>query len=334
MKIAIVKLSAIGDIVHAMVILQFIKNNNINIEIDWIVEESYKELLEFHPDINQLHLVNIKKAKKQKSIPLLLKELKKLRMLKKYDLVIDMQGLIKSALVSKIIPSDVTLGFNKNSLRESLASIFYNQTFSFDYASNIIDRHVAIISFGLQLNVSRSSLLKKLPILYSSKVYFFKEISINRKNILIFPGASFQSKCYPVEKYAEVANQIDSNFIIIWGNENEKLMANNIKCLSPKVKVCNLLSLDSIISLVGQMDLLIGSDSGPSHIAWALNIPSIILFGPTPGYRNCHQTEINKVIESDTKVNPHKINKNDYSIKNINANDIVKMARNLLNYIK
>ena len=59
MKIAIVKLSALGDIIHAMVVLQFIKNYNQNIEVDWIVEESYRELLNFHPDINKVHKVNI-----------------------------------------------------------------------------------------------------------------------------------------------------------------------------------------------------------------------------------------------------------------------------------
>ena len=91
MKIAIVKLSALGDIVHAMVVLQFIKNHYPKIEIDWVVEENFKELLEFHPEINKVHVVNIKKAKKKKSIYLLFIELRKVRKFGKYDLVIDMQ---------------------------------------------------------------------------------------------------------------------------------------------------------------------------------------------------------------------------------------------------
>ena len=65
MKIAIVKLSALGDIIHAMVILQFIKRYNRSIEIDWIVEERYKELLKSNPDINKVLVINIKKAKAQ-----------------------------------------------------------------------------------------------------------------------------------------------------------------------------------------------------------------------------------------------------------------------------
>ena len=73
MKIAIVKLSALGDIIHAMVVLQFIKKNIPEIEIDWVVEENFKDLLQFNPDINKIHVVNIKKAKHKKSSFLLIK---------------------------------------------------------------------------------------------------------------------------------------------------------------------------------------------------------------------------------------------------------------------
>ena len=85
-----------------------------------------------------------------------------------------------------------------------------------------------------------------------------------------------------------------------------------------------------MISVIGQIDLVIGPDTGPTHIAWALNVPSITLFGPTPGYRNTYITNINKIIESDSKVNPRKINKNDDSIKNIKISDISKLAQELL----
>ena len=131
MKIAIVKLSALGDIVHAMIVLQFIKKYNQEIEVDWVVEENYKELLEYHPDINKVHVINIKKAKNKKSLFLFLTELRRVRLFGPYDFVIDMQGLIKSALIARIIPSKLTVGFDKKSLRESLAAIFYNKKFCY-----------------------------------------------------------------------------------------------------------------------------------------------------------------------------------------------------------
>jgi heptosyltransferase-1 len=79
-----------------------------------------------------------------------------------------------------------------------------------------------------------------------------------------------------------------------------------------------------------QTDLVIGGDTGPTHIAWALNIPSITLFGSTPGYRNTYATSINQILESKSKVDSYKIDKNDFSIKTIKVNDIVKMAKELI----
>mgnify|MGYP001471015282 CR=1 FL=1 len=125
MKIAIVRLSALGDIVHSMVILQFIKKNCPDVVIDWVIEKRFQGILANNPHINQIHQVSLSSTKESKSLFLFWNELRKIRKLGKYDLVIDMQGLIKSALVARMIPSDITLGFDKESLRERLAVIFY-----------------------------------------------------------------------------------------------------------------------------------------------------------------------------------------------------------------
>ena len=330
MKIAIIKLSALGDIVHAMVVLQYIKNINAKIEIDWIVEENYKDLLESNLDINKVHVINIKKAKQKKSFTLLYKEIKKTQNLGYYDCVIDMQGLIKSALIARLIPSKLTIGFDRLSAREGLASIFYNQTFNYSYSKNIIMRNLALTKFALKDFDFHSDIQNKIPFLFSSKKYSFGEICKVKDNILLIPGASFQAKCYPIDKFIELINKIDANFLIIWGDEAEKKLAKQIFNSSPKVNIMEKLSLDSLKSLISQVDLVIGSDTGPTHMAWALNVPSISLFGPTPGQRNTLITNINKIIESETSVNPNKINKSDYSIKNIKVSDVAEIAKDLL----
>ena len=330
MKIAIVKLSALGDIVHAMVALQFIKKNHPNAIIDWIVEKSFKEILANNPDINQIYTVSIKKAKQQKSFKLLFKELKKLRKLQRYDVVIDAQGLIKSAIVSRLIPSDITFGFDKESLRESFAAKFYTDTCKIDYSENIIKRNAFVMASALNFNILNDDILNKKPFLYSSCKSKFSELSKDKPNVLLILGASFESKIYPIEKYAELAKQIDANFIVLWGNESEKKMANQIQKLSPTVKITDELTLDELKTFIAQMDLVIGGDTGPTHIAWALNIASITLFGSTPGYRNTYTTDINRIIESNSKVDPYKINKNDFSIKDIKVSDIVKITKELL----
>ena len=206
MKIAIVKLSALGDIVHAMVVLQFIKKYNQKIEIDWIVEESYKGLLEFNPNISKVHVVNIKKIKKKKSFYLLFNELRRLRNFGPYDVVFDMQGLIKSAIISRFIPSETTIGFDKFSIRERVASIFYNKTFNFDYDKNIIERNFELIKFALDFPFKTEEIGKKLPFLHSNHKYLNARLSNIKKNIILIPEASFLSKRYRVKSFVELIN--------------------------------------------------------------------------------------------------------------------------------
>ena len=191
-----------------------------------------------------------------------------------------------------------------------------------------------IIFFGgliyLKIPQKVNNILNKLSFLYSSKDYFFKVLSKRLPNIILVLGASYSSKCYPINKYAEISKLINANFIAVWGNEIEKQLANKLIEISPCVQMSNKLSIDALISLVQNANLVIGSDTGPTHMAWALNIPSITLFGPTPGYRNTLVTKINRIIESESEVNPYKINKKDFSINSIKVSDIVEISKHLL----
>jgi heptosyltransferase I len=330
MRIAIVKISALGDIIHAMVALQFIKSFDKAVSIDWIVDEAYKELLDHCPDINQVHIIKLKECKKKKSLVLLLNELKKVRKLGPYDLVIDMQGLIKSAIVSKLIPAHKTIGFDKESIRERFASVFYTDKFNYEYTKNVIERNVALIEFALNMSISKLQIQQKAPFLFPRSLKLVNNLSTFKKNIILIPGASHISKCYPPSNFAELTALFDANFLVIWGNKEEKIMANKIKELSNNVNVCNQLQLEDLMLLISKVDLVIGSDTGPTHMAWAMNIPSITLFGPTPGYRNTHKTQINRIIESDSTVDPKKIDKNDKSIQSIKVQDILKLIDELL----
>jgi heptosyltransferase-1 len=155
-------------------------------------------------------------------------------------------------------------------------------------------------------------------------------ISDNKANIALILGASFKSKIYPVEQYAQITQELDANFIVLWGNESEKNMAQQLQKIAPAVQVADKLTLDELKAFIAQMDLVIGGDTGPTHMAWALNVPSIALFGSTPGYRNTYTTNINHILESESKVDPYKIDKNDFSIKTIKVSDIVKITKKLL----
>jgi len=329
MKIAIVKLSALGDIIHAMVVLQFIKQKYSNSTIDWIVDDCFKDILSNNPDINQIIPLKIKEAKKQKSPKLLLKELNKLRKLSKYDLVIDMQGLIKSAIITKLISAKTRVGFDKNSTREKLASLFYNQKININYGENIINRNICLVEKSLKMDINSLQIDSKKSFLFSKK-YNFDELNHTKKNIVLVLGASFSSKVYPIESYSKIVEKIDANFIVIWGSENELNMAKKLQQLQPKITICNKLSLDELKSLISQVELLVGGDTGPSHIAWALSVKAIVLFGATPSWRNAWADKNNILLNSGENIDIYKINKTSGAIKNIDNDVVIKNIKKLI----
>jgi heptosyltransferase I len=327
-KVLIVRLSALGDIVNSAVVVQFIKELYPDITLEWICEETYAPLLKECSGIDNVHTINLKAIKKTKSLSLLKTTLKKLRSLGEYDLIIDMQGLIKSALVARVIGKK-THGFNKNSSRESLSALFYKQASTISYEEGVVKRNATVISDALHFTITEAMILHKHPIF---KTHDRPLVSHEQKNVAFVIGASWDSKIYPAELVLEVCKNINASCHIIWGSPSEFERASWIASQTPNATLAPELSLEELISFISQMDLLIGNDTGPTHIAWAQNIPSITLFGPTTE-RMIQQTPINIALKSPSDVNIFKINKNDFSIQEIAPQEIIARAKELIDGI-
>ena len=201
MKIALIRLSALGDIVHTMLALQFIKKQYPHYIIDWIVEEKFKDVLENNPDIAEIKTINLTQVKEKKSLFALIKELKKVRKFGVYDLVIDAQGLIKSAIIGKILDAKIFCGFDKKSIREKLASYFYQHKVTIAYDENIISRNIAVICNPLNIKVIHDDILAKKPFLFYAD-YF---LPIKQNYIIFIVSSTWESKNYPQEKFVEIA---------------------------------------------------------------------------------------------------------------------------------
>jgi heptosyltransferase-1 len=330
MKIAIVKLSALGDIVHAMVALQFIKAHLPAMQIDWIIEERFAEVLKNNPDIDHILTVNLKSLKTNKIA--IFQQIKAVRGYAQnhYDLVIDAQGLIKSAVIAKLLGKRIA-GFDADSIREKAASWFYDVKLACPYDTNAIVRNAFVLSSPLGINITPEQILNKKPFL------FFKNedpqidgfLRKDRKNVVLVIGSSWDSKNYPAPKFVKIASGLQQNCLVVWGSEQEKEKADWMATQSGTIQVMPRLDLNSLKALIAKADLLIGNDTGPTHMAWALNRPSITIFGPTP-VRMAYQTNINKVVKSASIVNPLKLNRLDNSIQEIDENEIIELAKALL----
>ncbi len=321
-----------GDIIHAMVALEFIRRYFPNSQVDWIVEEVFAPILEDNPDISNVLKLNIKSIKDNKLEFFV--QMKKIKSYAKngYDIVIDAQGLVKSAIVSKVLSSKNIWGFDENSIREKFACKFYHKFVNIPYEANTIDRNAKMLSFPFGFRILKSQIIEKKPFLFfnlnSIPESTFSHLHQNRKNIVFVIGSTWESRNYPKEKFARISNILRENVLIIWGNREEKDKAKWIEKNSIYAKAMPQLDINSLKALISKVDLVIGNDTGPTHIAWGLNIPSITIFGPTPVNR-IYITEINKAIKSDSIVNPQKLDKNDFSIRDIDEKEIVKMAKTL-----
>ena len=317
LKIAIVKLSALGDIVHAAIVLQFIKKHCPNAHITWLVDARFASLLKDHPLIDELVVLPLKQSFKQ--------SYKILKTLGKFDKVIDLQGLFKSAVVAKIIGKQ-TYGFSRESVKEKIAARLYRHKFKIDYNENIIIRNLALVAFALNFSFEASEILEKVPCFEASEIY---KNESGKKRVLIAAFASEESKIY--NKFKDVIRLLEEcEIYLCYGSESEKVRAEAI-ISGTSAKLLEKLSIKEMISFIASCDLVIGNDSGLTHLAWAMNRPSITLFGNRPSHRNAYITDKNLVIDMGKQIDARGIDKNDFCIREIFPETVANFAKRLLN---
>ncbi len=324
LKIAIVRLSALGDIVNTAVALQIIHNAYPNAQIDWIVEEAFAPLLQDHPSLRSVISIPLKRIKKEKNLSLLYATVQQLRALSPYDTIIDTQGLLKSGLVTYFLKGHKH-GFDTSSIRERAATWFYHTTSSIPYEQNVITRNVQVIAEALNIPFDLQQIRNKHPIFPLQS----RPECLGEKTIACVIGASWPSKCYPKEHFSAVCSALPYPSLLIWGSDAERRDAEWIAQHTESAYLAPKMTLRELMNCIGHCVLTIGNDTGPTHMAWAMNRPSITLFGPT-NERMIFSTPINIGIKSPSKVNILKINRHDFSIQQISPSLVIQKAKELL----
>ena len=319
-NIAVIKLSALGDIVHAATVLQFIKKHLPQAKITWFADAKFSEILLLCPQISRVVSLPLKNGEYKKSLELIASAKQEV----KFDYVIDLQGLLKSATVAKLLGKN-SYGFDKFSVKEPLAALFYGHKFNCDYTQNIILRNLSLTAFALGFSFSEDEILAKQPCFSAQQSKF----ESSKKKILIAPFASEPSKIY--DKFSDVVALLDDSqneiFVCFNGEREEKEALNLIK--NSNAKPLNL-SLKELVSFISSCDLVIGNDSGVTHIAWAQNRPSITLFGNRPAERNAYATPVNLTLDAGKKIDARKIDKSDFCVRDIAPQAIANAAKRLL----
>ncbi|GAA6936627.1 lipopolysaccharide heptosyltransferase I [Helicobacter pylori] len=332
MKIAIVRLSALGDIIVSAVFLVLIKERFANAQIEWFVDERFGAILEHSPYIDKLHPIALKSTLTTFNPLKIFKLFKSLRAYE-YDIVIDMQGLIKSALITQMLKAPKKVGFDYASAREGLSAFFYSQKVSIAYNEPVLKRNFTLLFHAL--NLPQKEISESLN--SRSKVFSYQDspkidalnLNENKLKILFVLETSKINKTYPIERFKELALALENfQICLLWHASEDKATA-LYGALKNQCDVLLLpkLTLNEVKALLFKMDLIIGGDTGITHLAWALQKPSITLYGNTPMERFKLESPINVSLTGNSNANYHK---KDFSIQNIEPKKIKECVLNIL----
>ncbi|WP_231171580.1 lipopolysaccharide heptosyltransferase I [Helicobacter pylori] len=332
MKIAIVRLSALGDIIVSAVFLALIKERFTNAQIEWFVDERFGAILEHSPYIDKLHPIALKSTLTTFNPLKIFKFFKSLRAYE-YDIVIDMQGLIKSALITQMLKAPKKVGFDYASAREGLSAFFYSQKVSIAYNEPVLKRNFTLLFHAL--NLPKKEISESLS--SRSKVFSYQDspkidalsLNKNKPKILFVLETSKINKTYPIERFKELALALENfQICLLWHASEDKATA-LYGALKNQCDVLLLpkLTLNEVKALLFKMDLIIGGDTGITHLAWALQKPSITLYGNTPMERFKLESPINVSLTGNSNANYHK---KDFSIQNIEPKKIKECVLNIL----
>lgn len=331
MKIAIVRLSSLGDVIFCMAALQLIRRRLPDSSITWFADSKFADILDHQKDLARVVKIDLKGLKKSFSFRKLAQEYRQVADSGPFDLVIDMHGMLKSALVARMVGKK-TAGFARDSVKERLATFCYDRTVSLPLEMNTVLRYATLAAQALGIVFQESELLEKDPFLFYGEKdreitgEFFRT---DRKNVIFVVGSTWESRNYPKEKLVTVANALEENILVCHGSRSEYETACYLAERSPFVTILPKLNLNQLKAAISRADLVIGGDTGPTHIAWGNNVPCVVLFGPTPAHRIYPGPKC-RILKSDSVVREARLDKNDFSIRKLSEAEIVAHARELL----
>jgi heptosyltransferase I len=280
MRLLVVRMSALGDIVHALPVLQALRCELPGARVDWLADRRYAEILNY---VEGLSTVVIGR-------PGLARAVTTLRAAA-YDVAIDLQGLLKSAAMARLSGASRVIGFAREALREPAAAWFYDDAAPVPAGAHVIAKNLSILSL---LNVSASKPyrfgLNAPPSAIADQLARDAEQQRLRGIALINPGAAWPNKRWAPPRFGVVAAHVREAHgllpVVLWGNGERALAdavvesAGGVAVRAPETTLADLLAL------CRRAALMVSGDTGPLHIAAAMGTPVVGLYGPTWPERN------------------------------------------------
>jgi heptosyltransferase-1 len=280
-RVLLIKLTSLGDLIHALPALSDAQNAGPGIEFDWVIDESFQEVALWHAAVSRVITTNHREwrgalgsAETHGSISKTIEEIRA----NEYDLVIDGQGNFKTALLS-LFSKGPRAGFDSHSVREWIAHLAYQRRFSASKNAHAIERLRRLFASALDYPMPVSP-----PDFRIRRDRFIKpEVDLPGEYLVFIHNASWKTKLWPERYWIELidrAAQAGFRVLLPWGNSQEEARAKRL-AVSPGARVLPRLSLSEIGYVLAAARACVCMDTGLSHLAAALDVPAITLYGST-----------------------------------------------------
>ncbi len=276
MRVLIVKTSSLGDLIHTFPALGDAARAVPEIEFHWLVEEAFAQVPGWHPAVSRTIPIALRRWRCNWRDAWKKGQLKRFRSAlqqEAYDLVIDAQGLVKSALPARMAKGPIA-GYDRHSLREPLASFFYQRCYPVSRGLHAIERIRQLFAMALEYPLPDGPPDSGLP-----------EYQGEREKSLIFlHGTTWPSKHWPLEYWAALtvmAEEAGYRVRLPWHAPEERLRAETIIRHAGCGELMPHLDLNGLKNALSPAGGVVGVDTGLAHLAAALNTPAVTLYGPT-----------------------------------------------------
>lgn len=315
MKVLIVKASALGDVVHALPVLAWLKSADPAMQIDWLVEEGFAPLLDGHPLVRRVHRIATRSWRRQGRLAAARAVMHAVGLLRRehYDVILDLQGNSKSGLFTRLSGAPRRCGFDRQGVREWPNLLATNCRVGLnDTEHHISERSLAIARAAFPQGREHRT-AGPLPVREEASRQVERQLADHglsgRRFAVLHYGTTWTTKLWSVGHWLELVRQLGSDtdlgLVLTWGNEEERAVVEQIRAAGEETAIVwPRGTLPELVALLARAALVIGGDTGPIHIAAAVGTPTVSIYRVTDALRNGPRGERHICLQSPLACSP------------------------------